>query len=235
MQMKRFMTAVVAAAALVASTGRGLADAAVTLDVASAYVFRGVTFNDGLVVQPGLEVALYGVTFGAWGNLDIDDYDGTLEDGQFSEVDWYLAYGIPVGPVEIGLGYTEYTYPGAEGEADREVSLGVAADLPLAPELTFYYGVDGGIDKSWYVEAGIGHSFELADGVALDLGATIGYLNPDEGKSGFSDYSVSAGISYGVLGASVTYIGQIDDKVLPDGPGSYDVKVVGMLSLAFEL
>ena len=235
MKTVQLAAAAVAATLLTGAAEPVLADASVTVDIASAYVFRGITFNDGPVVQPGIEVSLHGLTLGAWGNLDLDDYDGAVAKNQFSEIDWYLGYGVEAGLAEFGIGYTEYTYPGAEGDADREVSLGVGLDVPLSPELAVYYGVGGGIKKDIYVEAGIGHGFALMDGLDLDLGAAIGYLSPDEGESGFSAWSLTAGVTYGMLGASVTYYGQIDDDVLPDGPGAYDVEVVGMLSLAIDI
>jgi uncharacterized protein (TIGR02001 family) len=232
--MRQLRVSAVAAAALMMSAGMAMADARVTLDVASANVFRGATLNDGLVVQPGLEVALHGLTLGAWGNLDLDDYDGTVEKNQFGEIDLYASYAIPVDVATLSVGYIEYTYPGTEVvEADREVNVGVGLDVLLSPHVTVSYGVDGSVDKSWHVGAGIGHSIGLAEGFGLDLGATVAWVDPDEGKSGFADYTVTAGLSHGIFAASVTYIGQIDDKVLPDDV--YDVEVVGKLSLAIDL
>ena len=233
--MKKMITGVAAVALLVAPAAFA-ADVDVTVDVASAYVFRGDTLNDGPVVQPGLEVGLpYGLTVGVWGNFDLDDYDGALEKNQFSEIDVYVSYALPVELLDISIGYTEYTYPGAEGKADREIGIAFGYDLDLFEVgLGVFYGVDGGIDKQLFAELTVGTSYELAEDVSLDLGAGVGYLNPDEGKSGFSGYSLSAGVSYGVLGASVTYYGQINDDVLVDveDGGTYDVDVVGMLSLA---
>ena len=233
--MKRFTVSAVAAAALMVSAVSGMADARVTLDVASANVFRGSTLNDGLVVQPGLEVSLHGFTLGAWGNLDLDDYDGRVEKNQFGEIDLYASYAIPVDFATLSIGYIEYTYPGYAVEADREVNLGVGLDVLLNPQVTVSYGVDGGVDKSLHVGAGIGHSIALAEGFGLDLGATVAYVDIDGGESGFADYTVSAALTHGPFAASVTYIGQIDDDVLPDGPGAYDVDVVGMLSFALDL
>jgi len=241
--MKKMMTAMVAVALLVAPAAFAAAEVSVTLDAASAYVFRGVTFNDGPVLQPGLEVALpSGLVLGAWGNIDIDDYDGSLVENQFSEIDIYGSYALPVELLDVSIGYTEYTYPGAEGDADREVGVSFGTALEMVElGLGIYYGLDGGIEKSLYVELSAGTSLELAEGVGLDLGATVGYADPDEGESGFADYSVSAGLGYGVVGASVAYIGQIDDEVLADVvmpteeiefSNGYDVEVVGMLSLA---
>lgn len=235
MKRTQLIAMTIAAALMMAGTMPVLADASVTLDVASAYVFRGITFNDGLVVQPGIEVELHGLTLGAWANYDIDDYDGAVAKSQFSEIDLYLEYGVDVGMVGLAAGYTEFTFPGAEGGAEREVYAGVELDVPLSPSLTVFYGVDGGIKKDLYVEAGIGYEFEIMGGLDLELGATVGYIEPDEGDSGFTAWSVTAGLGYKCISASVTYYGQIDDDVLPDGPGAYDVEVVGMLSLSIDI
>jgi uncharacterized protein (TIGR02001 family) len=219
-------------AVLMATTATYGADATLSLDVASAYVFRGATYNDGLVLQPGMEVGgLAGLTFGVWGNLDLDDYDGTLEKGEFSELDPYVSYDLPVEIVDLSVGYTEYTYPmGANADREASVSIGKSAG-PVDLAADVFYGVDGGIRKSLYVELSAGSEFELGC-LGAELGATVAYANPDEGESGFSHFTATAGLSAGPVGASVTYIGQIDDKVLPDvkDGGGYDVEVVGMLS-----
>lgn len=219
---------------MVTAAGALAAEAEVTLsaDVASAYIFRGVTFNDGVVLQPGMEAAIGAFTVGVWGNLDLDDYNGALEKNQFSELDLYASYALPVEFMDISLDYCEYTYPGAEGEADREIALSYGLALPLSPSLMVAYGVDGGIEKSLYAELGAGHELQLSEMVALDAGATVGYLDPDEGESGFSHFTASLGLSMGPFSASVTYVGQIDDDVLPDGEGAYDVEVYGMLGVA---
>ncbi len=233
--MKKLVTGVAAAAMMMASAALAV-EVDLTVDVASAYVFRGVTFNDGFVVQPGLEVALpAGLSLGVWSNFDLEDYDGAVEKNQFSEVSFDVAYSLPVDLLDISIGYTEYTFPGAEGDADREIGIAFGYDFDFFEvELGLFYGVDGGIEKDFYAELGIGTSYEIADGLDLDLGAAVGYLNPDEGESGFSAFVLDAGLSYGIVGASVTYYGQIDSDVLPDGPGAYDVEVVGMLSLALS-
>ena len=100
------------------------------------------------------------------------------------------------------------------------------------------YGVDGGIEDSLYIELSAGSSFELCEtvGLGLDLGATVGYMSPDEGEDGFSHYTASVGLSCAALSAGVTYIGQIDDDVLPDveDGGSYDVEVVGTIGASIE-
>jgi hypothetical protein len=210
-------------------------DATVGADLATAYVFRGATFNDGLVLQPYAEIGGLPVTLSVWGNMDIDDYDGALKDGEFSEIDLAAAYVLPLGleALEVSTGYTEYLYPGSETEADREISLGFALDLPLSPSLSVFYGLDGGIEKSLHAEFGIGHTFEI-DKLTLELAALIAYEDPDGGESGFSYFTASVSAGYAMLSASLTYVGQIDDDVLPDvaDGGSYDVEVYGTIGIS---
>lgn len=234
------MRKIAVAAIAVLMTGTAMAEdgASVTLsaDLASAYVFRGSTFNDGAVLQPGIEVGGLPVTVGVWANFDIDDYDGALKDSQFSEIDIYASYALPVEAVELTLGYCEYTYPGAEAEADREAQFSIGIPVALSPSISFNYGIDGGIEKSLYIEAGISHEMEPAEGVTLSMGASAGYLEPDEGESGFSHYTVSAGAEYEIFSLSLNYVGQIDDDVLPDTEdgGSYDVGFYATLGVSKE-
>jgi len=209
------------------------AEASLSLDVASAYVFRGATFNDGLNLQPGMEVSGFGgLSVGAWGVLDLDDYDGEVVKNQFQEVNLYAAYALPVEILDLSIGYTEYIYPSAGGDADREVGASIGKSVgAIALAADLYYGVDGGIEKQFYAELSAGTEFDLGC-IGVELGAAIAYVDPDGGESGFSHFTLSAGLGYGPIGLSVTYIGQIDDDVLPDGAGAYDVEVVGMLSAA---
>ena len=252
--MKRKLISGVLGLSMLAVAGVAMAQEAptpevsLTADFASAYVYRGVTFNDGAVFQPGLEIGGLPITIGVWGNLDIDDYDGMLESGQFSEIDLVLGYSLPIESDVHGvdLGYTEYTYPSGGGDADRELAISYKADVISAPEVAAYYGIDGAIDKSWYFEGSIEHEAKLYEEIDGAVGATLGYVSPDVGEDGFSHYTVSASATYKIVTLGLTYIGQIDDKVLPDaGPVvddtgavtgfgiGYDAEFVGTVGLAY--
>ncbi len=214
--------------------------ASVTVDVASAYVFRGTTFNDEVVVQPGVELSGRAITLGVWANYDLGDYDDTLDDSQFSEIDIYASYDIPV-PVEklgVSLGYCEYTYPGVTGEAEREVSISFSVDTFLSPSLSVNYGTDGAVQENMYMELGLAHGFEVSDELSMELALALGYFDPDaEGAdSGLSHCTVTLGASYKIMSFSLTYVNQIDDDVLPDveDGGGYDVEVYGMIGVGFE-
>jgi uncharacterized protein (TIGR02001 family) len=250
MNMKKII-ATTMAAGLVASIAT--AEVSVTADLASAYVFRGVTLSDKASFQPGIEASgfslpeEYGaVALGAWGAYDLDDsYTGAMS-STFQETDWYVAYSLPtfVEGVDVSVGFCEYSY--GAGSSDEELSLGLGYDLAgIALSATYYQGVGGNIGTSAYAELGAGYDIEASSNLVVSVGARVGYADPESGSDGFSDYDVSAGVSYALsdswgIGASVAYIGQIDDEVLGDavestGTLGYDVDVVGMLSLSCEM
>lgn len=217
----------------------------VGVDIASAYVFRGITLNEGVVVQPYMSAEILpGLTAGVWANNDVDDNDGAFKEGEFSEVDLTLTYAIPVEAVNLSVGYAEYTYPGAggaeldadgaavatRGEADREVFVTAGLPVLLTPTLSAYYGLGGLVDENVYLEAGVSHSMDLTDAVALGLSAAVGYAYPDVGEDGFSHANLGVSLGFGPVTAKVLYVAQLDDEVLSDE--AYDVEVVGTLSLS---
>lgn len=200
--------------------------------LASAYVFRGTTFNDGPVLQPGMEAALGSLTLGVWGNIDLADYDGTLEKNQFSEIDLYASYALATGIVEWEIGYCEYTFPGAEGKAERELALSLGLDTLLDPALTAAYGVGGGIRHDLYLEVSAGKELEIGEILDISLAVAAGYLSPDQGQRGFSHYEASMTLSRGIFMAGMTYAGQIRESVLAD---DYDVGLFGFAGLELSL
>jgi len=213
-------------------------DATVGMDVMSAYVFRGNTLNDGPVVQPALslgnfklsEVITLPLTLGVWANMDIGNYSGALDAGEFSEVDFTASYALPKVIDKLGwsVGYIEYMYPGGAAH-DREVNLGFTVDTFLSPSLTFNYGLDGALQDNTYIEGGLKHAFDL-DPVTLTLGGTLGYqIVPGSDASGFGPLVLTASASYMILTASVSTVTEVNDDVLPN----YDVKVVGKLGVSY--
>jgi uncharacterized protein (TIGR02001 family) len=244
--MKKIITMTMAAG-LVA----GIASAqsvSVTMDFASAYVFRGVTLNDGAVFQPGIEVGGFGlaeeygsIVAGAWGNWDFDNYNGGGQKDTFSETDWYASYSLPalVDGLDLFIGYAEYGY--GAGSSDKEANIGAGYEISgIGLGVTYYQGVGGLIGTSSYLEFAAGYGYDFSEELSGSIDASLGFADQDGGETGFQDYSIGAGLGYVLsedwsIGASIAYIGQGDDKVLPDGVGAYDVDFVGMLGVAYEM
>jgi len=250
--MRSIITKSIVAGLVVTMVGSASA-ASVTADLASAYVFRGITVNDEAVFQPGVEAGLaipeeYGsVAVGVWANYDIGDYDDTLESSEFSEVDLYASYTLPqmVEGLDLFIGWTEYAYP-LGGVSDKEANVGAGLNVAgVAIGATAYLYVGGELTGTAYFEVTAGYDIEVSEEMDLSLGASAAAVEFDGvpgAENGLHDGSLSAALSYTInenwsAGISGTYIAQLDDEVLVDveDGGGYDVEFVGMLSIACEM
>ncbi len=236
-----------------AATTANAATATAALDVNSAYVWRGVTANDGLVLQPSIDVASEnGFSVNVWANYDVDDYDGLVDEYHFSEVDLTATYAFKLGPVDTSVGIIEYTFPttypdSAPGGTDlpnmTELFLGLGYDLGNGFSLSgkIYYDCDK-IDD-FYITAGLGYSYSINDKTTLGLSGLISYAGEDMAgwyglgtDSGFFNYLLTASIKYKVtdafgIGANINFTDSMDDDVLTDE--KVDTTVFGGISLTY--
>jgi uncharacterized protein (TIGR02001 family) len=233
------------AAALAAGVATA-ADVSVSGDFASAYIFRGVTLNDGLVFQPGAEISgfpipeEYGsIAVGTWANFDISDDGGRLNRNEFSEIDYYISYSLPVSIVDLGVAYTEYTYPNSSGtESDKEVAFSAGKGLGetgLYASLTANYGLGGLVEEEWYIQGALDYEKSLTDALTLSAGINAAYAIQKADDAGFNDAGASVGLSYALtenwsVGGSLNYVAQLDDDVLTDA--EYDKSFYATLGLA---
>jgi hypothetical protein len=197
--------------ALVLSSGASVPaedEVSVTLtsDWLSKYIWRGQNVVDDWVLQPSASVAYRGLTGTVWSSLDLaGDLVGA---GQFNEVDLSLDYTNKVPGVEklsYSVGTLHYEFPNTGWRATNEVYGGLAAAVPLAPGLRWYYDFDQ-IDGS-YIQLSLGHTIEKlqqwrADCYCdLQVGASLayasagyneGYFAVDEGA--WNDLTLSAAL-----------------------------------------
>jgi len=226
--MKKFMMGAIVAMLFSMLTGYGAwaADATLAVDANSAYVWRGITFNDGFVIQPSLDVSHEGFGINVWGNIDIDDYDNTLKSGEMSEVDLTLSYGFNIKDVGISFGYIDYLFPNG-GESTQEFygSLEYNIYKGLTAGLGVYYDFDEINDV--YANVSLGYNLEFNDKFSMDFGASLGYMGKDYAiayggtDSGLHEYTLSVGANYAItkawgVAASVTYVDSADTDVMPD-------------------
>lgn len=151
-------------------------EAAGAFDMFSEYIWRGFALDTDPVLQPGLELSGYGVTFSFWSSWDFDNDDSL--DGD--EIDYVLDYTYEFDDFSVSIGHTYYEFPGTD-TFSREfyVSIGIAS-APLSPAFTYYYdyGDEGqGGACGQYAALEISHSLILEEelGISLDLGGRIGY------------------------------------------------------------
>jgi hypothetical protein len=229
--MKRMIILAAAVVCLVGSAVTPLmaADATLSVDAKSAYVWRGITLNDGFVIQPSIDVAAKnGFGINVWGNFDVSDYDKSLEHNEFSEVDLTLYYGKTIGKVDVGAGVIEYLFPNTGNPSTTELylSLGMPIAYGLSVGVTGYYDIDQ-LKSLDYVQLNLGYSHDFTDKFNVSAGATAGYASDHFARmaggdgSGLFDYSLSLSAGYKITDAwsvsvNVTYVNSLDKDNLKD-------------------
>ena len=202
-----------------AEDGSGLGVDA-TLDFNSKYVWRGQNLVDDWVMQPGATTTIEGFTFGIWGNIDMTNEND--ERWHCTEIDYSVDYsGDLTDLIGYSLGYIYYTFPQGSNDT-QEVYGGLSLDTILSPSVTWYYDCDEA--NGSYVAFGLGHTIEMTEELALDLGLNVGwgdsgyneyYWGVDD--EGFNDLTVSAGLPIALgswtLTPSVTYAHLIDSDI----------------------
>ena len=168
----------------------------------NAYVWRGVTLTNQVVLQPDAYLTIPAgggsLVVGAWGSIEAGRYDDPVNDlsegggtSSFNatEVDVWAEYGHSLGPKLTGtLGSVLYLFPnqlGLTNEVNRTVEIygKLQAGVPLSPKLAAWYDVDK--VKGLYLEGSLTHPLAAVPGFPVTLGALAGFsasqgINPDD-------------------------------------------------------
>ena len=193
-----------------------------SINVASAYLIRGDTINKGPALQPSLSISnSSGLTFGFWGNFNIEDENENSNEGEFGEIDVYVDYELPLGSdlVSASVGFIEYTYPGAFNEeldtqSDRAIKLS-ASLAPIAnPSVTLYYALAGAIEEDLYGEISISEDIYKSKDLTIGIAAIGGYIDPKIGEQGWRHGTLALTGGFGNVSASVNYVFETDEEVL---------------------
>jgi hypothetical protein len=154
--------------------------ASADVGVFSKYLWRGYELSDdSIVIQPSSTLGYKGFSLNLWGNLDtkLDDGDPTTSDKkEWTETDLTLAYERSFGMVGLGVGYIYYGLDGVDDS--EEIYINVGLDVFLSPTLTVYREIAH--LPAWYINFGISHSFDLPNGMSLDLAGSLGYYYSDD-------------------------------------------------------
>ena len=267
--MRRFVILTAAlslAAGSVFANGDSTADSGViganlAVDIGSAYVYRGVTVIDELVVQPSLELHGFGmpeqygvIAVGVWGSMAPFNDDPGLDYDTMFETDWYINYALPqlAEDLDLYLQYTIYQYDVvAGGLNEKEISLGAGyalGDFALGGSANFMVDDRNPFTENQiYVDLFGEYALEINEASEVTFGGLISLIKQGDGNAGaiggnlddgFNHYELEAAYSYALseiwsLGASLAYIGQFSSDVLPNS--AYDKGVVAFFSVGAEM
>ena len=195
------------------------------LEFGSAYVWRGITFNDGEVLQPSITVSSPGgVSVNLWANYGIDDCSDTAGESHVTEIDFTAAYDLPLENVDVQIGIVEYRFHRRDNPpVTHEAFIRSAIEwllLDIAAEV--HYDFDELDD--YYLSFELGRSFELTGALEMQLAASVGYSGDDMAlgqNAGWHDYVLSLALNYAsrehtVAGAWLAYTDTLDPDVLPE-------------------
>ena len=158
----------------------------------NAYVWRGVTLTNQVVLQPDLYLSLpagggSGVV-GVWGSIDAGRYDDPANDlseggGTSSlnatEINVWAEYAHSLGSKLSGtLGSVLYLFPNESGltnDVNRTVEVYGKLQLatPLSPRIAGWYDVDK--VKGLYLEGSVSQPISGIEGFPITLGALAGF------------------------------------------------------------
>jgi len=241
-----------AAPAAVAEEASSPLSFAATLDIYSAYVWRGCVLNDEPVWQPGATVSYsmgdYGtVSAGAWASFNMTDNLKHDHFGGIDEIDYTLSYAVDVGPVSLGAGHIWYTFPSISDSSyynsTREVYLTAAYNNDIVtPFIKGYYDYEAA--EGFYGNAGLTKSVDLSDQFSVGAEVSVGagdsdymacYFGTDDG--GLADFNAALFCSYALtdnisVGARVAWMSLIDSDAR-DNEAYFDEDILwGGINLA---
>jgi hypothetical protein len=158
----------------------------------NAYVWRGVTLTNQVVLQPDAYLAIPAgggsAVIGFWGNIDAGQYDDPVNDlseggGTSSlnatELNIWAEYSHGLAPRLSGtIGSLLYLFPNESGltnDANRTLEIYGKLQLaaPLSPKLAAWYDVDK--VKGLYLEGSVSQPIGGIPGFPVTLGALAGF------------------------------------------------------------
>ncbi len=222
-----------------------------TLDLYSAYVWRGMALSDEPVLQPGGTVSLnfdeYGsVSAGVWANFDLTDVNRTRSTGGLNEIDYTLSYAIDIEDISLEIGHIWYTFPKAGGPdygpSTREVYASAAYNNDIVvPSVAVYhdYTIDG-----TYASFALSKDIEIDEQVTAGVFASLGAAEDNFNRAYFAspknsvvDGNIGGNVSYAIndnfsVGATLVLTTLLDSDLRANSYHSKETILWGGLNLA---
>jgi uncharacterized protein (TIGR02001 family) len=190
------------------------------------YMWRGIDLSESRpVAQGGINLSAGEFTLSYWTNVQLKNGNTAdidwLDADEVTETDITLDYSHDFGPVKLSVGdiYYNFNVPGNT----HELYLGLTGNCLLSPTAKVYYDWDVANDldvDGLYYTIGVSHSFDLAEGLSMGVGATAGYNDesPYIGEyTAWNNYELSASATYAVtdqisITPSFVYSSPISDE-----------------------
>ncbi len=202
--------------------------------LSNKYIWRGIVYNNGLVVQPEVYVGYNDFSFSLWSNTTLYDVDGVTA----HEIDYTIDYShsFTKFDVETYLSYYQYIQ---QVDAPNTAEWFLKGSLPFG-DFSVYSNITVDVLEyagASFLELGLNYEKELTDKLALSAGCltafgskkfNFNYLDID--KSAFNHVGGSIGLSY-TLTENLSFEANYYQNIYVD---SDIIQSVGSNSNAFE-
>jgi uncharacterized protein (TIGR02001 family) len=186
------------AATMLASASVAQAEISANVNLATDYVFRGVSQTDNqFAIQGGFDWAHdSGFYLGTWASNVDSNFFGGATDPQI-ELDLYGGFAGDFGDSGFGydLGYLRYQYPGGGSNNTNEIYAvgsykGFSGSVNYSDELNFV----GSNKSGWYWKAAYEYSlpYEVAFGAHIGYSTGSAFTSDDVFGGSYTDWSLSA-------------------------------------------
>jgi hypothetical protein len=153
------------------------------LDGNSRYVWRGLAWSEGPVLQPSAWVSLAGFTLTSWANFAFREGDAPAG---FNELDFTLDYSRDVFNLTVNPSFSVYLYPN-QADAPPTGELALALSYPVGPVSLF---TDHSVDLiatpgAYFGDAGLSYETEFIPNLTAEASAYAGW-----GSAVFNDANI---------------------------------------------
>lgn len=144
-------------------------------DFVSKYLWRGISYNKGLIAQPSIWVSTSDFTLEVWGSYTFYDVN---DSPKRNEIDLILSYQYLVDDLSIAPSFTYYTYPNQE-DSPPTGELGLNLSYQIKDFTLFNYFTYDIIKYSdaYFNETGILAEKELHENLSVSSSVSVGYAS----------------------------------------------------------
>jgi len=148
------------------------------LDWNSRYIWRGMTVDEGAVLQPSFWTSLLGTNLLVWANYPLQDSAGQKG---FDEINVYFQGTSPRRALVVVTGLNVYTYPHAEDDGSWTAEVAMTFYAPVGPAWLYWENNVDVISSpgAYYAEFGIQAGRGVADSLSLEASLALSYASSD--------------------------------------------------------
>ena len=168
------------------------------LDIVSHYVWRALTYSEGVVGQPSVTLTAGSAELNLWANVD-PSLSGS---DRLNEVDYSAAWSLDLGGLEAKSSLVLYTYPGFGDASTGEIQIELWRALPSGFGAFARHSLDVfDYRGASFTTLGVEREWSVPSSGSLSVTAQVGH-----GSQRFSDVYLPDGpaLSVAGLGASWT-------------------------------